>query len=53
MNEDRVVGNAKNLGGRMEEGFGRATGDVKAQVEGAKQAEGAVQDAYEQVKETA
>jgi uncharacterized protein YjbJ (UPF0337 family) len=50
MNQD-VVGNAKNLGGRMEEGFGRATGD--AQVEGAKQAEGAVQDAYEQVKETA
>jgi uncharacterized protein YjbJ (UPF0337 family) len=54
MNEDRVVGNAKNLGGRMEEGFGRATGDVKTQVEGkAKQAEGAVQDAYGQVKETA
>jgi uncharacterized protein YjbJ (UPF0337 family) len=54
MNEDRVVGNAKNLGGRMEEGFGRATGDVKTQVEGkAKQAEGAVQDAYVQVKETA
>jgi uncharacterized protein YjbJ (UPF0337 family) len=54
MNEDRVVGNAKNLGGRMEEGFGRATGDAKTQVEGkAKQAEGAVQDAYGQVKETA
>ena len=54
MNEDRVVGNAKNLGGQMEEGFGRATGDVKAQVEGkAKQAEDAVQDAYGQVKETA
>jgi uncharacterized protein YjbJ (UPF0337 family) len=54
MNEDRLVGNVKNLSGRMEEGFGRATGDVKAQVEGeAKQAEGAVQDAYGQVKETA
>jgi uncharacterized protein YjbJ (UPF0337 family) len=54
MNEDRLVGNAKNLSGRMEEGVGRATGDVKAQVEGkAKQAEGAVQDAYGQVKETA
>ena len=38
----------------MEEGFGRATGDVKAQVEGkAEQAEDAVQDAYGQVKETA
>jgi uncharacterized protein YjbJ (UPF0337 family) len=54
MNEDRLVGNAKNLGGRMEEGFGRATGDVKAQVEGkTKQAEDAVQDGYGQVKETA
>jgi uncharacterized protein YjbJ (UPF0337 family) len=54
MNEDRVVGHAKNLGGRMEEGLGRATGDVKTQVEGkAKQSEGAVQDAYGQVKETA
>ena len=54
MNEDRVVGNAKNLGGRMEEGFGRATGDVKSQVQGkAKQAEGAVEDVYGQVKETA
>jgi uncharacterized protein YjbJ (UPF0337 family) len=54
MNEDRVVGNAKNLGGRVEEGLGRATGDVKTQVEGkAKQAEGAVQDAYGQMKETA
>jgi uncharacterized protein YjbJ (UPF0337 family) len=54
MNEDRLVGNAKNLGGRMEEGFGRATGDVKAQVEDkAKQGEDAVQDAYGQVKETA
>src|SRR4029453_9406974 len=54
MNKDPFVGNAKNPGGRMEEGFGRATGDVKAQVEGkAKQAEDAVQDAYGQVKETA
>ena len=43
MNEDRVIGNAKNVGGRVEEGFGRAAGDVKSQVQGkAKQAEGAV-----------
>ena len=54
MNEDRVIGNAKNVGGRVEEGFGRATGDVKSQVQGkAKQAEGAVEDIYGQVKETA
>ena len=54
MNEDRVIGNAKNVGGQVEEGFGRATGDVKSQLEGkAKQMEGAVQDVYGQVKETA
>jgi uncharacterized protein YjbJ (UPF0337 family) len=54
MNEDRVIGNAKNVGGLVEEGFGRATGDVKSQLQGkAKQAEGAVEDVYGQVKETA
>ena len=45
MNEDRVIGNAKNVGGRVEEGLGRATGDVKGQLQGkAKQVEGAAQD---------
>ena len=54
MNEDRLTGNAKNLGGQVEEGFGRATGDVKAQLQGkAKQMEGALQDVYGQAKETA
>ena len=54
MNEDRLTGNAKNFGGQVEEGFGRATGDVKSQLQGkAKQMEGAVQDVYGQVKETA
>jgi uncharacterized protein YjbJ (UPF0337 family) len=54
MNEDRFVGNAKNLGGQVEEGFGRATGDVKSQIQGkAKQMEGALQDMYGQAKETA
>jgi len=54
MNEDRLVGNAKNLGGQAEEGFGRATGDVKSQLQGkAKQVEGALQDFYGQAKETA
>ena len=44
MNEDRLTGNAKNLGGQVEEGFGRATGDVKTQLQGkAKQMEGALQ----------
>ena len=30
MNEDRVAGTAKNIGGQMEEGFGRVTGYYKA-----------------------
>jgi len=54
MNEDRFVGSAKNLGGQVEEGFGRATGDLKSQVQGkAKQMEGALQDMYGQAKDTA
>jgi hypothetical protein len=31
MNEDRVVGTARNLGGKAQEGLGRVTGDVKMQ----------------------
>jgi uncharacterized protein YjbJ (UPF0337 family) len=54
MNEDRIYGKAKNLGGRAEEGFGRVTGDVKSEVQGAaKQAEGAMQDVYGQAKDAA
>jgi uncharacterized protein YjbJ (UPF0337 family) len=54
MTDDRISGSAKNIGGQVEEGFGRATGDVKMQVQGkARQAEGALQDLYGQAKETA
>src|SRR4051812_19666104 len=54
MNENRFAGTAKNAGGRIEQGFGRATGDVKTEVEGAfKQATGAAQDAYGQAKSAA
>ena len=54
MNEDRFAGTAKNVGGRVEQGFGRATGDVKTEVEGKfKQATGAAQDAYGQAKDAA
>src|SRR5215510_14733305 len=54
MNEDRVIGNAKNVGGRMEEGLERATGDVKSQLQGkAKQVEGTAQVVYAQVKDSA
>jgi uncharacterized protein YjbJ (UPF0337 family) len=54
MNENRIEGAAKNMGGKVEEGFGRATGDVKSQLEGTvKQAAGAAQELYGQARETA
>src|SRR5437763_17048224 len=54
MNEDRLTGTAKNVGGQVEEGFGRATGDVKTQLQGkAKQMEGKLQEVYGQAKDTA
>jgi hypothetical protein len=34
MNEDRVAGTTKSLGGKVEEGFGRVTGGEKTQIEG-------------------
>ena len=34
MNEDRFAGTGKNVGGRVEQGFGRAPGDVRTDVEG-------------------
>src|SRR3979490_2533018 len=54
MNEDRIVGTARNIGGQAQEGFGRITGDAKSQVEGVvNQAAGAAQDLYGQAKDTA
>jgi uncharacterized protein YjbJ (UPF0337 family) len=54
MNEDRVMGTARNLGGKVQEGVGRVTGDPKGQVEGVmNQAAGAAQDLYGQAKDTA
>ena len=54
MNDDRVVGNAKNLAGKAQEAFGHVAGDLKNQVEGIiNQAAGTVQDLYGQAKETA
>jgi uncharacterized protein YjbJ (UPF0337 family) len=54
MNEDRLVGTASNLGGKVQEGVGRVTGDTKTQVEGVlNQAAGAAQDLYGQAKDTA
>jgi uncharacterized protein YjbJ (UPF0337 family) len=54
MNEDRIAGTARNMGGKVQEGFGRSTGDVKSQADGLiNQAAGAAQDLYGQAKETA
>jgi uncharacterized protein YjbJ (UPF0337 family) len=54
MTDDRIAGTAKNIGGQVEEGFGRVTGDTKTQLQGkARQAEGTLQDFYGQAKETA
>ena len=54
MDEHRVTGAAKNLGGKIEEGFGRVAGDMKSQVQGqAKQFEGAAENLYGQAKDAA
>jgi len=54
MTDDRLAGSAKRVGGEVEEGFGRATGDVKTEVQGKKkEMEGGLQDLYGQAKGTA
>ena len=51
MNEDRVMGTARNLGGKVQDGVGRVTGDTKTEVEGImNQAAG---DLYGQAKDSA
>ena len=54
MNEDRMTGSAKNLAGQAEAAYGRAAGDVRHELQGkARQAEGAVEELYGQVKDQA
>ena len=54
MDENRTSGAAKNLGGKVEEGFGRVTGDAKTKAQGQmKQAEGSIQDLYGQAVDAA
>ncbi|MGH6877868.1 MAG: CsbD family protein [Rhizomicrobium sp.] len=46
MDKDHVEGSAKQVGGTLKEGLGKATGDAKLQSEGAAQkAEGKIQNA--------
>jgi uncharacterized protein YjbJ (UPF0337 family) len=54
MDENRVEGTARNLGGKVQEGVGRVTGNARTQAEGlANQAVGAAQDLYGQAADTA
>jgi uncharacterized protein YjbJ (UPF0337 family) len=54
MDENRIEGTATNLGGKVQEGVGHVTGDVKTRVEGlANQATGAAQDLYGQTADAA
>jgi uncharacterized protein YjbJ (UPF0337 family) len=54
MDENRIAGAARSIGGKVEERVGRVTGDTKAQAHGiADQAVGAAQDLYGQARDTA
>jgi uncharacterized protein YjbJ (UPF0337 family) len=54
MDENRLTGTAENIGGRVEEGFGRITGDSKTEAEGiARQVSGSAQDMYGQARDAA
>jgi uncharacterized protein YjbJ (UPF0337 family) len=54
VDENRLYGTARNVGGKVEEGVGRATGDVKTQIQGKlDQAAGAAQDLYGQTADAA
>jgi uncharacterized protein YjbJ (UPF0337 family) len=47
MDENRIEGTVRNVGGKVQEGVGRATGDTKSKAEGAmNQAAGTAQDVY-------
>jgi len=54
MDENRISGTTRNIGGKAEETIGRMTGDLKTQVEGKlNQAAGAAQDLYGQTADAA
>jgi uncharacterized protein YjbJ (UPF0337 family) len=53
MDSDRVKGSAKNVGGKIKEGVGKAVGDKKTEHEGkADQVEGKAQNTYGSAKDT-
>ncbi len=54
MDEDRVTGTAKKAGGKIEEGFGRMTGDTSSQIRGVlNQAPGSAERMYGEAKDAA
>ena len=54
MDENRIEGTARTLGGKVQEGFGKVTGNARTQAEGlANQAAGAAQDLYGRAADTA
>jgi uncharacterized protein YjbJ (UPF0337 family) len=54
MDKDRIVGSAKDIGGKLEGAVGDATGDVRTQASGfAREAAGTAQDLYGQAKDAA
>lgn len=54
MDENRLEGTARNLGGKVQEGVGRVSGNAKTQAEGAlNQAAGTAQDLYGQAADAA
>ena len=54
MDEHRVAGAARQVGGKIEEGFGRATGDTASQIRGVfEQAQGGAERLYGEAKEAA
>jgi uncharacterized protein YjbJ (UPF0337 family) len=54
MDDDRIEGSAKNIGGKIKEGLGEVLGDSKIKGEGkADQVEGKTQNAWGGAKDTA
>ena len=54
MDENRISGTAKNIGGKIEEGAGAVLGNAKTQLQGKlDQATGTAQDLYGQAADTA
>jgi uncharacterized protein YjbJ (UPF0337 family) len=54
MTDDRIAGTARNFGGKVQEGFGKVTGDAKSEFQGkVEQAMGSAQDLYGQAKDVA